>query len=674
MFRPPVYCGGSGKAGEPWKTALLQRYLSRFLSLYSVDASDMGLMRAQHAAYARRIPFLYFILVTNSLASAWTFARYAPPALSIGIPAMLFGICLWRAIWFWRTRNVVYSDAELLRQVKRIVRLASILTLGFTIWGLSLFHYGDGYAKGQMIFCMALNVLTCAFCLMHLRAAALAIMTVADIPFATFFFFEGHETYRAIAVNLVMVSVAMVAVLMAYNRDFVRLVGSRAEMRRLSDENFRIANIDALTELPNRRWFFANLEEFHRQAVQRRTRFAVGIIDLDGFKPVNDTYGHATGDRLLVEVGQRLRGLRDAGGAAGSCMTVARLGGDEFAVLVSGDVSDETLKALGRRIRDTLRLPYNIGAASAQIGCSMGVAIYPDHGDTFETVFERADYALYFAKRQLRGETVLFSAEHQARIRDDSVIENALQSADIEREFSLVFQPVLDVRQNRVASFEALARWDSPTLGPVSPAVFIPAAERTGLILSLTRSLLAKALKQAAQWPEDIRLAFNLSAHDLCSPESILAIIAAVNTSKVSARRIDFEITETAMARDFGAARAGVDALKALGAGISLDDFGTGFSSLSHVHSLPLDTLKVDRSFIQDICDNPASFKIVKSLAALCADMDLTCVVEGVETAEQLALLRTLNCDRVQGYHFARPMKPEAIADYLAAGAGRAVA
>jgi diguanylate cyclase (GGDEF)-like protein len=674
MFRPPVYYDGSGKSGEPWKTALLQRYLSRFLSLYRIDAGDMALMRAQYTAYARRIPFLYFILVSNSLASAWTFTRYAPLLLSVGVPMVLFAVCVWRGIWFWRTRDVSYSDAELLRQVRRIVTLSGILTLGFTAWGLMMFHYGDDNARGQMIFCMALNVITCAFCMMHLRAAALTIITFADLPFALFFFFEGHETYRAIAINLVLVSVAMVAVLMAYNRDFVRLVGSRAEMRRLSDENFRIANIDALTELPNRRWFFANLEEFHRQAVQRKTRFAVGILDLDGFKPVNDTYGHATGDRLLVEVGRRLRSLRDTGGCQGSVMTVARLGGDEFAILVSGDVSDATLKELGRRLRDTLRLPYNIGAAQAQIGCSMGVAIYPDHGDTPETVFERADYALYFAKRQLRGETVLFSAEHQARIRDDSVIENALQSADIEREFSLVFQPVIDVREGRVSAFEALARWQSPGLGAISPAVFIPAAERTGLILGLTRSLLAKALKQAAEWPEDIRLAFNLSAHDLCSPESILAIIAAVNASKVSARRIDFEITETAMARDFGAARAGVDTLKALGAGISLDDFGTGFSSLSHVHSLPLDTLKVDRSFIQDICDNPASFKIVKSLATLCADMDLKCVVEGVETAEQLALLKTLNCDRVQGYHFARPMKPEAIAEYLGSGKGKAVA
>ncbi|MBW8880186.1 MAG: GGDEF-domain containing protein, partial [Asticcacaulis sp.] len=239
---------------------MLRRHLSRFISLYRVDMGDMALMRAQYAAYSRRIPFLYVILVTNTISSAWTFTRYAPAWLSIYIPAVLFSVCLWRGIWFWRTRNVTFSDVDLLRQVKRIVSLAGVLTLGFTAWGLMLFHYGDGYAKGQMIFCMALNVIACAFCLMHLRPAALAVVTFANIPFATFFFIEGHDTYRTIAVNLVLVSGTLIAVLMAYNRDFVRLVGSRAEMRRLSDENFRIANIDSLTELPNRRWFFANLE------------------------------------------------------------------------------------------------------------------------------------------------------------------------------------------------------------------------------------------------------------------------------------------------------------------------------------------------------------------------------------------------------------------------------
>ena len=468
---------------------------------------------------------------------------------------------------------------------------------------------------------------------------------------------------RAIAVNLALVSVAMIVILMVYSRDFARLVASQAETRRLSDENFKVANLDSLTALPNRRWFFANLAKHFERAQREERRLAIGIIDLDGFKPVNDTYGHATGDRLLAEVGDRLRGI--CGDVVSTGISLCRMGGDEFAILLTKDVSDVALKGLGRRIADTLRLPYTIGSAQAQIGSSIGFAIYPDNATNPETLFERADYALYFAKRHARGGTVLFTAEHEAQIRSDSVIEQALQSANLEAELSMVFQPIIETRTQGAVAFEALARWGSPTLGPVNPAVFIPAAERIGLIHNVTRILLGKALREAARWPEHVRLSFNLSANDLCSTESIVAIIAAVNRSDVSARRIDFEITETAVAHDFDAARAGIDALKALGAGISLDDFGTGFSSLSHVHRLPLDKLKVDRSFVQDICDNPASFKIVKSLAALCLDMGLTCIVEGVETAEQFDLLSGLGCAMVQGYYFARPMQASEVSGYL---------
>jgi diguanylate cyclase (GGDEF)-like protein len=443
--------------------------------------------------------------------------------------------------------------------------------------------------------------------------------------------------------------------LLTYNRDFAKLVASQAETRRLSDENFRIANLDTLTGLPNRRWFFDTLAALHQRAHSSffrgdETRLAVGIIDLDGFKPVN---------RLLVEVGKRLQGI------CGEGISLARLGGDEFAVLVTGNASVETLKSLGRRITTTLRLPYQIGAAKAQIGSSIGFALYPDNAGTPDMLFERADYALYYAKRHQRGGTVLFSAEHEAQIRDDSSIEQALKAADFERELSVVFQPIVELGTQRVVGMEALARWHSPTLGHVSPGIFIPAAERIGMIVTLTRILLRKALHEAAVWPEDVRLSFNLSAYDLSSPESVISILAAINASRVAPSRIDLEITETAVSQDAQAARAAIDTFKALGVGISLDDFGTGFSSLSHLHSLPLDKLKIDRSFVTDIRDNPASFKIVKSLTALCADMGLTCIVEGVETADQLELLSSLGATFVQGYYFAKPMSGEAARTYL---------
>ena len=224
-----------------------------------------------------------------------------------------------------------------------------------------------------------------------------------------------------------------------------------------------------------------------------------------------------------------------------------------------------------------------------------------------------------------------------------------------------------------------LARWQSPRLGLVSPADFIPAAERIGLIRSLTRALLIKALAAARTWPDDVRVSFNLSAHDICSPDGILPLIAVIEGSGVSPRRIDFEITETAVTFDFARAQASVATLKAMGCGISLDDFGTGYSSLSHVHLLPLDKIKIDRSFVADINDNGVSHKIVKSIAGLCADIDLICTVEGVETKEQLASLRQLGCDLIQGYLFAKPMPGDAVGRYLAEesrrlGGGRPIA
>ncbi len=239
-------------------------------------------------------------------------------------------------------------------------------------------------------------------------------------------------------------------------------------------------------------------------------------------------------------------------------------------------------------------------------------------------------------------------------------------SADFDVEMELVFQPIVDAMSEHTAGFEALARWQSPRLGWVSPADFIPAAERIGLIRPLTQALLVRALATARTWPDDIRLSFNLSAHDVCAAEGILPLIAIIENSGLPPHRIDFEITETAVTFDFVRAQQSIATLKAMGCGISLDDFGTGYSSLSHVHRLPLDKLKIDRSFVSDINENPVSHKIVKSLTGLCDDMEIACVVEGVETRAQLDSLRRLGCDFLQGYYFSKPMPGAAIDDYLA--------
>jgi diguanylate cyclase (GGDEF)-like protein len=407
-----------------------------------------------------------------------------------------------------------------------------------------------------------------------------------------------------------------------------------------------------LTDLPNRRAFFADLENTVELARRGDARLALGIIDLDGFKPVNDLYGHPFGDKLLIEVGQRLSDLCRAQG-----VYVARLGGDEFALIISNVESDEAILAFGQSLCDALRTPFQLPEASVQIAGSIGFAVYPQLAQTPVELFERADYALYDGKRgDRRGRATLFSAEHVAAISRDARIEQALKMADLEQELTVFFQPIVDTVNARTVGFEALARWSSPTLGKVPPGQFIPVAERAGIVGKLTRPLLTKALAAAVTWPADLRLSFNLSAYDLSSAENVLAIIGIIEGSGFSASRLDLEITETAFGHDFEQVRKAANMLKYLGCGISLDDFGTGYSSLSRLHALPLTKIKIDRSFVVDLQRNTAGAKIVKSLLALSRDMGLDCIVEGIETEEEMAAVRKLGGMIVQGYFYSPPV------------------
>jgi diguanylate cyclase (GGDEF)-like protein len=646
-------------------------HLAAVVELFRVPADNPELMRAQFDAFSKQIPLLYFILITNTIAVAYTYVPLAPPSLSMIVPAVLIAMTGFRTFWWLRQRRVVRNDADILRNLRLTNWIAAPIAAGFTVWSFALYPYGDPFAKSQVAFYMAVTVIGCIFSLMHLRSAALIVTLVVDVPYVLFFWATGEPTLKAIAVNNLLVSGAMVTVLFIYYRDFADLVASRksllaqqAATQALSDENFRLANLDSLTELPNRRRFFAELSSAFADAERRKVRVAVGIIDLDGFKPINDNYGHSVGDRVLIEAGRRIREVCEGFGP--QRVEFARLGGDEFGLVVCGDPDDADLMRLGERIGDQVKLPYQLDTAHTGLSCSIGFALFPQSATTAEALYECADYSLYHAKRHLRGRTVIFSSELEAEIRSRGVIENLLRTADFSTEMDLVFQPIVDAMSEHTAGFEVLARWHSSRLGLVSPADFIPAAERIGLIRPLTQALLVRALATARTWPDHIRLSFNLSAHDICSPEGILPLIAIVEKSGLPPHRIDFEITETAVTFDFVRAQQSIAALKAMGCGISLDDFGTGYSSLSHVHWLPLDKIKIDRSFIADVNDNPVSHKIIKSLTGLCDDMEIACVAEGVETRAQLDTLRRLGCDFIQGYYFAKPMHGDAIDEYLA--------
>jgi diguanylate cyclase (GGDEF)-like protein len=632
-----------------------------------IPRDNPELVQAKLAAFSRQVPIMYTLVVFNTLAVEITHYGTAPDLLTLYLPCGLNAICILRTAMWWRSRHRPVSIDQAILRLRSTIVLAGLLGIGFMAWSVALFPYGDAYLKGQVIFFTGVTVLGCGFCLMHLRPAALLVMGFVVLPFAAYLASSGNTVLIAIACNFVIVSVAVTFMLLRNYDEFKRriesgkaLLAKQAELQIMSDTNFRNSNIDILTQLPNRRFFFSELDRRIALASATGGNLILGILDLDGFKPVNDLHGHGVGDRLLAEVGARMRAH------LAPHVFVGRIGGDEF-VMCSDRLTDAGRIAVAvEDLANLFREPFAIDDISIRIGASIGYAEFPSTAGTGEDLYERADYALFFAKRHARGTTVAFSAEHEASIRNASAIDQALLNADLENELWIAYQPIVDVHRSRPVSFEALARWRSPVLGDVAPMTFIVAAERSGLIGRLTPILLRKALQGAATWPDDVGISFNLSALDVASPLSILKIVSVIAQSGVNPCRIDFEITETAVMRNMAKACEALNALKQLGARISLDDFGTGYSSLSCLRELPLDKVKIDRSFTSHIDTDQAARLILKTMVGLCNSLELDCVVEGVETQQQIQFLRNEGCRLMQGYVFARPMSADRTRDYLA--------
>jgi diguanylate cyclase (GGDEF)-like protein len=603
----------------------------------------------------KQVPTLYGLLSANACALAATHYSLAPPVLTLVLPGALIVICLIRAVQWWRMRPEAISEARAARQLRQTSLLTAIFSFAFVSWAMALNGYGGPYEQGHVAIFVAITVIACIFCLTHLPVAAFLVTGIVMSVFLFCCVASGNPVFLAIAVNTTFVTAVMVRVLSNNYRAFVQLVASQAEASRLSEDNARLAHTDSLTGLPNRRYFFQRLDELIQDATANDTRFALAIFDLDRFKPINDTYGHHVGDRVLAETGRRLAAFESAS------VTVTRLGGDEFGILVRTPGSPEEIIAFCDSICVALQKPILLGGIRVITGCSGGLAKFPRAGREANELFDRADYALYHSKEHRRGMTTLFSQEHEDAIRAERAVEATLRTADLVAEMEMHYQPILDTETGEIALVEGLARWTNPTLGRVSPDRFVAAAERCGMIHTMTLLLLRKALADCARLPPAIGLSFNLSGHDLASPETMVAILAAVRQSGLNPRRLTMELTETALMHDFDQAKEAINALRALGITIALDDFGTGYSSLGYVHRLPLDKIKIDRSFMADI-DTDRGCSLISTILDLCQNLGLDSIAEGVETVEQLEAARRYGCHYIQGYLIGRPMP---IADLL---------
>jgi diguanylate cyclase (GGDEF)-like protein len=597
--------------------------------------------------------------MVNAIAVAYTHFDVAPSYLTVGILAVILLVTIVRMVAWLRARKTELAPQEAIRKIRQTVILGSLISVIYIAWSLSLDGYGGPTERGHVALFIAITVIGCIFCLMHLPQAALMVMVIVTIPYLVHYLGQNEDVYIAMGLNIFLVCLVVLQVLLNGYRGFCKLIVSQSELAAkqretelLNAENSKLAQTDALTDLPNRRHFFNRLEGLIDEVKDTGRKFAVGVVDLDRFKPINDTYGHQLGDQLLMEVGLRLKniGIPD--------VEICRLGGDEFGFLYLGNLNEAA--RTGQFICEQISRPYRIGELQVSVGASCGIAFYPDAGTSAHVLFDRSDYALYNSKTSLRGRTTVYSAEHEARIRSERAIEAALQSADLTSEFQVYFQPVVQLPERFVVGFEALARWNSPQLGRIAPDKFIPIAERAGLIHRLTLSLFEKAVAQIKSLPGSLTLSFNLSAHDVTSSETVAALLDIIRRAGVNPRQITFEITETSVIGSYEAAETCLQLLRKAGVKLALDDFGTGYSSLGYLHRLPIDCVKIDRSFVSGIKD-PIASGVVTSIVNLCRSMKMSCVVEGVEESHQLELLEAMRCRLVQGYHFSAPLPFEDI-------------
>ncbi len=626
-------------------------------SLFSVPTNKPDLALSQLLALSKQIPLLYFLLISNTAFVAYTHFAFAPLFLTVYMPTAFSSICIVRLVSWWKMRHATPSADKAAQRLRSTVYISAGFGLLMSAWGLTIFPYGGPEEKAHVAFFMAITTIACIFCLTHLRAAALALALVTVIPFAIHFALLGSTVMTAVAINMVLVSSVMIYTLSIHFGEFNTMVEQKVNLEktyiesvRLSNENHKFANLDSLTGMPNRRRFFAELGAAISGAERNKKALAVGLIDLDGFKAVNDLYGHSIGDALLVEASKRMQTHKNWS------VFMARLGGDEFGFILQCDHHAQSAIKFGRELCEILRLQYVLGDFSADVSASCGVAMFPDNGKTAEKLLEYADYALYQAKAEATGGTVVFTPKHHEQLRFVHQINQALRNADLVKELSLDFQPIIDKAKGKIVSFEALARWNSPIVGQVPPATFIVTAERSNLIDKLTYVLFDKFLSHLAEWPEHITASFNLSARNLASPETALHILAAVQKSGIAPKRIVFEVTETAVMADFDRALKTLTLLRNLGASIALDDFGTGYSSLGYVHRLPLDKIKIDREFILEIHQSEKAKNIVRTVVDMCRNLGVPCIAEGVETEAQAQAVQGIGCTLMQGYFFGRPV------------------
>jgi diguanylate cyclase (GGDEF)-like protein len=617
------------------------------------------MLRTRYNALNRQMPFIYAISLVNFVGFHCATSRDWQASLWPG--GLLIAFMLARLLYWLKREPRELAPEAILARMRPMPFIAAMLSAAFGIWALIIFENGHPADLDYAILFGSLTALGCAYGLASFPNVARMPLLFLALPLAARLVFTGEAAPIGLGVCLVLVICLILRLLGTHERGFIQLVQTRAavevervraleaEQRALAEAARArlVADTDELTGLFNRRAFLEAARD--RTALPDGPGFSITIIDLDNFKPVNDVFGHDAGDRLLRCVGSRL------GALLGDEDILARIGGDEFAFLARcPDI--ESAREFGQTIATMLEPPFVEDNREFRLTAGCGVSLLGKGENALAVAMMQADTALQAAKQRGRGEVSAFHPALEVARKRRADIANALKAPGASDGMDMVFQPVYELSTMRLLAFEALARWDHAELGEISPAEFVPIAERLNLIEGINDALLLKAMKVAREWPDSVRLTVNLSATQLCSPELARKLIDRLGYTGLSSVRLGVEVTETALLIDFDTVRTNLAKLKAEGVRIILDDFGAGFASIAYLREIHFDTIKLDGSLIAPIVESLAGRRLLEGVLQLCSALGTPCVAEHIETAEQLFLLRKLQCPNGQGYHLGPPL------------------
>lgn len=622
--------------------------------------SGRAVVEERYWSLRRQVPIIYLLGLVNL--SAMELAMGDTLAIGLNLPTFIGTCGLLRLIhWFGGSKQVPH--ATMVKRMQQTVWFATIVCVAVCARCVYLLEVGDSTTQMAVMLFGGLTAIGVAYGLTALPVAGRIPLVLIIAPISVAALLSRQPQFAFGAFGLVVVAALTIRLLNAHSSHFADVILSRS---RIADEQQKVerahqeavvaATTDFLTGLPNRRAFVAALEA----AANDEGSFAVAILDLDRFKMVNDTFGHAAGDQLLNKVAERLiRVIANRG-------TVSRLGGDEFGILVRDIGRPEDAQALGCALLNGVNGPVYIDGRQFVISGCCGLALSRSTGSSPSRIMADADLALYQAKENPVDRKAVFEERMEAPRRRRTQIETALLAPGAYANFNVVFQPIFDLSSGRVIANEALARWIDPKLGPISPAEFVPIAEHLNLIENLTAKLMVLAFEKARDWPEHVKLSFNLSAIQLCSNDSARSVLRALRDSGLGPERLQVEVTETALLADFESARRNLAMLKRAGATIVLDDFGAGYASIGYLRELRFDQIKLDGGLVTAAQQSVDGKRLLRAVVGLCEVLGVATVAEHVESDELLKLVKELGCNAGQGFWLSRPVPAEELKKYSA--------